>query len=69
MSTFMASKTLTQIAGEYRFTTRTLTNHIKKHETLSGQIKRGLQLPRFQKMIYETFGYPPDVNKKDYEDV
>jgi hypothetical protein len=62
-------KTLTQMASEFSITAKTLSNHIKKDETLKEEIKSGLQMPRHQKLIYDKFGYPPQVDKKDYENV
>ena len=62
-------KTLSQIAAEYGFILRTFYNHIKRHEVLRVNIKRGLQPPICQKLIYETLGYPPSVNKSDYDNV
>jgi predicted transcriptional regulator len=62
-------KTLSRIASEYGFTPKTLSNHIQKNERLKSEIASGLQTPRKQKLIYDEFGYPPNVSKKDYEDV
>jgi hypothetical protein len=28
-----------------------------------------VQMPKKQKLIYEEFGYPPSVNKSDYDNV
>jgi hypothetical protein len=69
MNSLNTVKTLSQIASEYTTTPKTLSSHIKKHEVLRAEIQSGLQLPKQQKLIYDTFGYPPGVNKKDYEQV
>lgn len=62
-------KTLTMIADEYGFKPKTFQNHIKKDDVLKEKINRGLQPPKKQKLIYETWGYPPSVNKSDYDNV
>lgn len=62
-------KTLAMIAEEYGYSPRTFNNHRKKYEILRENIKRGLQCPKAQKMFYETLGYPPSVDKSDYENV
>ena len=62
-------KTLLKIADELGYTPRTLRNHIKKDELLSVEIKSGAQPLKKQKLIYEKLGYPPEVNKTDYENV
>lgn len=63
------TKTLAIIAAEYGVTPKTLSNHIKKHEILRDNIVRGLQLLKSQKLMYDTLGYPPGVDKKMYENV
>jgi hypothetical protein len=56
-------KSREQIAKEYSINVRTLYRWISKkfpdllHVTLT---------PRYQKMIYEEFGYPPNVNFEKY---
>ncbi len=62
-------KPLSQIAQEFHRSPKTLYNHIKKNERLRNEIQSGLQPPKKQKLIYEELGYPPGVNKKDYENV
>jgi hypothetical protein len=62
-------KTLTIMANEYKCTPKTLKTHIKKDEELNKEIKSGLLPSKAQKKIYEKFGYPPSVNKSDYENV
>lgn len=62
-------KTLGMIAAGFRFTQKTFRNHINKDEVLKDIIKRGLQNPKQQKLFYERWGYPPDVNKADYENI
>ena len=69
METINILKTLSQIASEYGFLLRTFYNHLHRHEILRVNIKPGIQTPRFQKMIYETLGYPPSVNKAHYDNV
>ena len=69
MNQLQILKSLAQIAAEYNFLIRTFHNHIKKHEVLRVNIKRGIQTPKFQKLIYETLGYPPCVKKSDYDNV
>jgi hypothetical protein len=62
-------KTLSQMAAEFTLQPKTFYNHIQKHECLKTEIKQGLQLPKQQKLIYDKFGYPPSVNKNDYENI
>jgi hypothetical protein len=62
-------KSLSQIAMEFNFIPRTFYNHIQRHEILRANIQRGLQPPKLQKLIYDTLGYPPGVNKSDYDNV
>lgn len=62
-------KTLGMIAGEFTLKQKTFKNHINKDEVLKVQIKRGLQTQKKQKLFYERWGYPPGVNKADYENV
>lgn len=62
-------KTLAMIADEYGFNHKTFSSHIKKNVVLKQEIKRGLQTPVKQKLIYVQMGYPPSVNKIDYENV
>ena len=57
MNTLQILKSLTEMASEYGFILRTFYNHIQRHPVLRENIKRGIQTPRFQKMIYETLGY------------
>ena len=62
-------KTFPRIAEELGFTPRTLRNKIKKKEALDGKIDSGVQCLKAQKLIYDEFGYPPEVCKADYENV
>jgi hypothetical protein len=62
-------KNLTQIAQELTYIPKTFFNKIKRHPKLSQEIESGLQPPRKQKLIYEEFGYPQGVNKRDYDDI
>lgn len=62
-------KTFAKIADELGFTPRTFKNHINRDEELCAKIKRGLQCMKAQKMLYDKFGYPPGVNKSDYDNV
>jgi hypothetical protein len=62
-------KTLAMIADEYGFKPKTFSRHIKKDEVLKVEIKRGLQPPIKQKTIYTRLGFPPSVNKSDYDNV
>jgi hypothetical protein len=58
-----AIKSREQIASEYNVDVRTIHRWIQKK--LSELI--GITLtPRYQKMIYKEFGYPPCVNPDDY---
>jgi hypothetical protein len=65
----LVCKTLTQIAKEFGVEQKTISAHIDKYEDLKEEIKPGLQFPLHQKKIYDKLGYPPCVNKKDYEHV
>jgi hypothetical protein len=62
----LSFKTRQQIAGEYKITPKTL---------ISGLEKQGILLPpcslslKLQKLIYDTLGYPPGINKSDYDNV
>ena len=51
------SKTRYQIADEYGICTKTLYRWIKEKKL---NISKGLLTPKEQKIIYETFGAPPD---------
>lgn len=62
-------KTLTRIASEYRCMPKTLNRQIRNNPRLKDEILPGLQMPRKQKLIYEELGYPPGVNKSDYDNV
>jgi hypothetical protein len=62
-------KNLTQIAREFTYNPKTFFNKIRRHPTLSLEIESGLQPPRKQKLLYDEFGYPPGVNKSDYDNV
>ena len=57
------------IADEFGFKQKTFKSHISKDDELKLEIKRGLQTPKKQKMIYDKWGYPPCVNKSDYDNV
>ena len=67
--TRLVLKTLSMIADEYGFKPKTFKNHLKKDAVLNDVIKRGLQPPKMQKLVYDTLGYPPGVDKSDYEKV
>lgn len=70
MNPFDILKSLTRIASEFNCSAKTLSKHIKESENLKTKINtRVLQMPRKQKLIYEEFGYPPSVNKSDYDDI
>ena len=63
-------KNLTQIARELTYDNpRTFFNHVRRNPKLKDEIEPGLQPPRKQKLIYDEFGYPPGVNRSDYDDV
>ncbi len=62
-------KSIPQIADEFDAPHKTFRNHIKSDEFLGTRIKKGLQMLLQQKWIYDTFGYPPGVNKADYDGV
>ena len=62
-------KSIPQIADEFDAPHKTFRNHIKSDEFLKANIKKGFQMPLQQKWIYTRFGYPPDVNKSDYDGV
>lgn len=59
-------KTRQQIASEYGYSYSTLWRRLNKHglDLSSGLISR-----RWQKMIYETLGYPDGISPNDYDDV
>ena len=57
------------IADEYGYKPKTFKSHISKNPNLKDEIKRGLQPPKQHKKIYEELGYPPGVNKSDYDNV
>ncbi len=59
-------KTRLQIAIEYGMTPRFLTTKIKRFHL---DIPSGDILPKHQKLIYETFGYPSSVKRAWYADV
>ena len=67
METINILKTLSRMASEFGFTPKTLTRHIRREDRLKDEIKPGIQTPRKQKLIYDVLGYPPGVNRKDYE--
>jgi hypothetical protein len=62
-------KTLAQIADEFNAPPKTFYNHIQKNAFLKANLEQGLQFPLQQKWIYERFGYPSNVDRKDYENV
>ncbi len=62
-------KSIPQIANAFEAPHKTFRNHIKSDEFLKPRIKKGLQMPLQQKWIYTSFGYPPGVNKSDYDGV
>ena len=55
-----ATKTRTQISDEYDINSKTLKRRL---------VRAGIELPpgnitpKYQKLIYETFGYPPKEDK------
>lgn len=59
-------KTRQQIANEFKTSTKTLKNWLAKHGIILPQCSLR---PRLQKLIYEALGYPPCVNKFEYENV
>ena len=62
-------KTFAKVADELGFSTRTLRSHINKDDKLKDEIPRGAQSLKSQKLLYNKFGYPPEVNRADYENV
>ena len=63
-------KSLSAIGRELGFKViKTFHNHIQRDEVLRAEIKSGVQCLRAQKLLYEKFGYPPEVSKADYENV
>ena len=47
-----------------------LSEHINKNKRLKDEIDTSIvQMPRKQKLIYEEFGYPPSVDRSDYDNV
>lgn len=60
-------KTRQQIAAEYGWRSlQTLRNKLKQNKI---DLPSGSITPKWQKVIYETFGYPSSVQKEDYKDV
>ena len=58
------------MASEFTCTPKMLSEHIHKNARLKDEIDTTIvQMPRKQKLIYEEFGYPPGVDKSDYDDV
>jgi hypothetical protein len=63
-------KTITKIASEFTCTPKMLSEHINKNSRLKDEIDTSIvQMPKKQKLIYEEFGYPPSVDKSDYDNV
>lgn len=60
---FSGSKTRLQIAEEYEISYPTLWRKIK---TIGLNLPGGLLPPKWQKMIYDSMGYPPGISPKDY---
>lgn len=59
-------KTRQRIAGEFNTYPKTLIRWLKVHGVILPPCALTLY---WQKLIYETLGYPPSVNKSDYENV
>lgn len=59
-------KTRQQIADEYGVSTKTLNNWLILHDIILP--KCGVT-PKYQKLIYEALGYPPCVEKANYEEI
>ena len=62
----IASKTREQLALELNYTISTFKRKLKE---VSIVLPGGLISPKWQKIIYEAFWYPPGVRKMDYEDL
>jgi hypothetical protein len=60
------SKTRLQIADEYDIHYQTLWRMLKENGIT---LPHGRVLPKWQKVIYEKFGYPEGVQKSDYEEI
>ena len=59
-------KTRQQIAEEFTTYPKTLIRWLKKQGVI---LPPCALTPKWQKLIYETLGYPPCVNKLDYENI
>lgn len=59
-------KTRQQIADEYGWSVQTLRGRLKDNKI---DLPKGLISPLWQRMVYETLGYPPGVLKKEYIEV
>lgn len=62
--TTLFAKTRQQIADEYFIHPKTLNRWLIRHEIV---LPKGNLAPLYQKMIYETFGYPISVCKTTYD--
>ena len=62
----MRLKYKNEIAAEYGFCLRTLTNKLKSYGI---KIERGLVSLEKQKVIYECLGYPPGISEESFADV
>ncbi|MBI1227514.1 MAG: hypothetical protein GC192_19940 [Bacteroidetes bacterium] len=60
---FIGTKTRLQIAEEYQISYPTFWRMIKSNHL---ELPGGLLSPKWQKIIYDTFGYPPGVYPVDY---
>jgi hypothetical protein len=59
-------KTRQQIADQYGFSRQTLWRKLRRHGI---ELPPGLICPKWQKLIYNTLGYPSGISYKDYEQV
>lgn len=66
MKSKIPSKTRQQIATEYDIHYQSFW---RKLEIAGIELPKGHVLPKWQKIIYEHFGYPNNVEKQDYQDL
>lgn len=64
-SKFSGAKTRQQIAEEYEISYPTFWRKIK---LVGLKLPGGLLPPKWQKLIYDSFGYPPGVTPEDYNE-
>jgi hypothetical protein len=63
---FSGVKTRMQIADEYEISYSTFWRKVKSNCL---KLPGGLLSPRWQKIIYDAFGYPPGVTPEDYRNI